>query len=80
MTTVFGTAVSDGAAQYLLEVRPEGSARYTVYLLANPPVTRGALGRLNPAFFPPGEYWLRLTILDGAGRTLEACAIPVIFR
>ncbi len=80
VTTVFGTAASEGAVQYLLEVRPEGGQREDLYLQAPPPVMRAALGRLNPDFYPPGEYWLRLRLLDASGNTLEACAIPLIFR
>lgn len=80
VTTVFGTAASEGAVQYLLEVRPEGGQREDLYLQAPPPVMRAALGRLNPDFYPPGEYWLSLRLLDSSGNTLEACAIPLIFR
>lgn len=77
---VTGTAAGSSFGYYLLEVRSEFVTVYTQHLRSAEPVINGRLGVINSAVFPPGVYWIRLSVFDQSGGINNArCAIPVYF-
>lgn len=77
---VSGTAAGAGFGYYLLEVRSEFVTVYTQYLRGTNPVNAGSLGMINSNVFPPGIYWIRLSVFDqGGGINNARCAVPVYF-
>jgi len=80
VTTIYGTADDPQFSRFEISVRPDSEEDYDLYLFAQVPVQRGALGQINPAFFGDGIHWLRLEVLDAGGNVTGSCAIPVIFR
>lgn len=77
---VTGTAAGSNFGYYLLEVRSDFVTVYTQYLRRDRPVTGGELGVIDSSVFPPGIYWIRLSVFDQAGSINTArCAIPVYF-
>ncbi len=77
---VTGTAAGAGFGYYLLEVRSEYVTVYTQYLHSAVPVNAGSLGVINSDVFPPGIYWIRLSVFDqGGGINNARCAVPVYF-
>jgi LysM repeat protein len=77
---LIGSAYAPGFRYYEIDVRPEGVADYDFYLRRSQPVTDGPLAIINAGLFGEGLHWVRLTVVDQAGNTLEPCAIPLIFR
>lgn len=77
---VTGTAAGAGFGYYLLEVRSEYVTVYTQYLHSAVPVNASSLGVINSDVFPPGIYWIRLSVFDqGGGINNARCAVPVYF-
>jgi|GEM_PF-3945837 len=79
---VLGTASRADFWYYKLEVRLEGSTTYNFYSDSYVQVSNGVLGEINPKLFGAGEYWIRLSVVDIAGRILTDmfCEVPVIFE
>jgi hypothetical protein len=44
------------------------------------PVVSGELGTINTAAFAPGDYWLRLTVVDITGNYPPQCTVHVRFE
>lgn len=65
---------------YKVELRAEGDASYRNLRQANNPVVDGVLATANAADFPPGNYELKLTVVDATGNFIEPCAIRLTFR
>jgi hypothetical protein len=78
--TVTGTAAGRNFGYYLLEVRSDFVTVYTQYLRGAVSVLGGELGTIDSSVFPPGIYWIRLSVFDQSGGINTArCAIPVYF-
>jgi hypothetical protein len=65
---------------YKVELRVEGEAGLRNIHQATTPVAAGLLASLNTADFGPGNYQIKLTVVDITGNYLEPCAIHVTFR
>jgi hypothetical protein len=80
VVTFAGTATLPNFAFYKLEVRPDSGSIWNNFTQRNQPVVNGVLGTLNTALFPPGEYWIQLTVVDNTGNIpVTPCAIRVRF-
>jgi LysM repeat protein len=79
---VQGTAFRSDFWYYKLEVRREGVEIYDFYSDSQTPVVNGTLGEIDASRFGTGEYWVRLSVVDLAGRILPDmfCEIPVVFE
>ncbi len=65
---------------YKVELRGEGETGYRNLNQATTPVAAGLLAVLNTADFGPGNFQLRLTVVDITGNYIEPCTIRVTFR
>lgn len=65
---------------YKVELRGESETAYRNLRLANSPVVNGVLTTVNTADFGPGNYELKLTVVDETGNFIEPCAIRLTFR
>ncbi|MBN1680570.1 MAG: LysM peptidoglycan-binding domain-containing protein [Anaerolineae bacterium] len=80
--TVFGTATDPQFQFYRLQVSGSGTndgdfATLNVY---ENPVEQGQLGTVNTLAFAPGDYWLRLTVVDITGNWRPQCTVKVRFE
>jgi len=78
---VYGTATHPDFQFYRLQVsggdiKDEDFATWDVY---RTPVASGQLGIINANAFAPGDYWLRLTVVDNTGNYLPQCTVRVRF-
>ncbi len=75
---IYGTATHPNFQFYRLQIsgseQPENFATLGVYRQA---VKGGQLGTLNTAAFAPGDYWLRLTVVDNTANYPPECTVRV---
>lgn len=71
-----GTASIADFSFYKLEIREEDSTQddYITFLTAERPVINGLLGEMDAVAWPPGKYWIRLTVVNSTGNYPERCA------
>lgn len=62
---------------YKYEVAPSGSDTWATIAAGNAPVTKGSLGRWDTTAITPGDYRLRLVVIDNQGTSLPPCIVPV---
>lgn len=62
---------------YKYEVAPSGSDTWATIAAGNAPVTEGSLGRWDTTALTPGDYQLRLVVIDNQGTSLPPCIVPV---
>jgi hypothetical protein len=78
--TVIGTATLPNFSFYKLEVRPDSGSIWNNFANSKQQVTGGVLGTLDSELFPPGPYWLQLTVVDNTGNfPITPCALRVRF-
>jgi murein DD-endopeptidase MepM/ murein hydrolase activator NlpD len=78
--TVTGTATLPNFSFYKLEVRPDNGSIWNNFANSTQPVMEGVLGTLDTGLFPPGLYWLQLTVVDITGNfPITPCAVRVSF-
>jgi hypothetical protein len=62
---------------YKYEVAQMGSDTWATISADRTPVNKGLLGRWNTSALTPGDYQLRLVVIDNQGQALPACIVPV---
>jgi len=79
---VYGTATHPNFQFYRLQVSGSGTADADFATLQVYPaqVYSGQLGTVNASAFAPGDYWLRLTVVDITGNYLPQCTVRVRFE
>lgn len=78
---VFGTATHPDFQFYRLQVSGGGTSDgdFVTLSVYNEPVFGGQLGTINTLAFTPGDYWIRLTVVDNTGNWLPQCTVRVRF-
>jgi hypothetical protein len=78
---VYGTATHPQFSFYRLQISGSGTndADFATLQVYQTPVTNGELGTINTAAFAPGDYWLRLTVVDITGNDPPQCTVRVRF-
>lgn len=78
---VYGTATHPNFQFYRLQVSGSGTndADFATLQVYKTPVYNGQLGTVNASAFAPGDYWLRLTVVDVTGNYLPQCTVRVRF-
>ncbi len=75
---IYGTATHPNFQFYRLQIsgneQPENFATLGVF---HRQVVEGQLGTLNTAAFVPGDYWLRLTVVDNTANYPPECTVRV---
>lgn len=59
------------------EVAPAGSDTWATISAGRSVVNEGSLGRWGTTALTPGDYQLRLVVIDNQGEILPACVVPV---
>jgi hypothetical protein len=62
---------------YKYEVAPSGSDTWATISAGRSVVNDGPLGRWDTTALTPGDYQLRLVVIDNQGEILPACLVPV---
>ncbi|HMZ07070.1 MAG TPA: hypothetical protein PK078_05575 [Anaerolineales bacterium] len=62
---------------YKYEVAQLGSETWATIAAGRTVVSEGSLGRWDTTSLTPGDYQLRLVVVDNQGKTLPPCIIPV---
>ena len=62
---------------YKYEVAPAGSDTWATIAAGRVVVNEGSLGRWDTTALTPGDYQLRLVVIDNQGTILPACIVPV---
>lgn len=62
---------------YKYEVAPAGSDTWATIAAGRVVVNEGSLGRWDTTALTPGDYQLRLVVIDNQGAILPACIVPV---
>jgi LysM repeat protein len=78
---VFGTAAHANFQFYRLQISGSGTndADFATWQVYTAPVSNSQLATINSAAFVPGDYWLRLTVVDTTGNYLPQCTVRVRF-
>ena len=79
---IYGTATHPDFQFYRLQISGSGldAADFATLNTYRTPVIDGELGTVNPAAFAPGDYWLRLTVVDNTGNYPPECTVRVRFE
>jgi hypothetical protein len=79
---VYGAAAHPNFQFYRLQVSGSGTADADFATLQVYPaqVPGGQLGTVNASAFAPGDYWLRLTVVDITGNYPPQCTVRVRFE
>lgn len=78
--SVFGSANIKDFDYYKLEIGPGPSpldSEWVWLMTRHGPLESGVLGRINLTRFSPGEYTLRLVVVDESGNYPTPCAVPI---
>ena len=62
---------------YKYEVAPSGSDTWATIAAGRAVVVEGSLGRWDTTALTPGDYQLRLVVIDNQGTALSPCVVPV---
>ncbi|MBK6794760.1 MAG: hypothetical protein IPG80_19950 [Anaerolineales bacterium] len=62
---------------YKYEVAPNGSDTWATIAAGRAVVIEGSLGRWDTTALTPGDYQLRLVVIDNQGTALSPCVVPV---
>ena len=62
---------------YKYEIAPNGSDTWVTIAAGRVVVKGGALGRWDTTALTPGDYQLRLVVIDNQGTALTPCVVPV---
>jgi spore germination protein YaaH len=79
---VYGTATHPDFEKYRLQISGSGTddTDFATLQVYTTPVVSGELGTVNSAAFVPGDYWLRLTVIDQTGNYPPQCMVRVRFE
>jgi peptidoglycan endopeptidase LytE len=79
---IYGTATHPSFQFYRLQISGSGTddANFATLQVYQTQVSNGELGAVNTAAFAPGDYWLRLTVVDATGNYLPQCTVRVRFE
>jgi len=79
---IYGAATHPDFQFYRLQVSGSTTddASFATLNVYSTPVERGQLGTINTGAFAPGDYWLRLTVVDNTGNWLPQCTVRVRFE
>lgn len=79
---VRGSAAVPNFAAYRIEIRADAETTYRFWSRSAQPVERDILATIDGSLFGQGVYWVRLIVVDDAGRVLRGatCAVPMIFE
>lgn len=80
--TIGGSATFDNFQYYKLEYAPGANAGggFVYFDGRSVPVEGGALGTLNTAVLPNGEYTIRLTVVDQTGNYAPPCDVSIVIQ
>lgn len=80
--SIGGNAANDNFQYYKLEYAPGANAGggFVYFDGRNAPVEGGALGTLNTAVLPNGEYTIRLTVVDQTGNFAPPCDVNIVIQ
>jgi hypothetical protein len=75
-----GTAAGETFRRYVLEIRPGGRVGFDVLLTGNTAVVNDTLSFIDAGAFVPGDYLLRLRVIDREEQIVDdaVCAVPVV--
>jgi hypothetical protein len=78
---ILGSADAPDFAYYEIDIRPEWSDTFSLYMASDRIVDDNLLGLLNVEIFGAGLHHLRLTVYGGDGEIVEngVCEIPIEF-
>lgn len=78
---VFGTATHPDFQFYRLQVSGAGTGDgdFVTLNVFRDQVSGGQLGTINTLAFTPGDYWIRLTVVDNTGNYPPQCTVKVRF-
>ena len=62
---------------YKYEVAPNGSDTWATIAAGRAVVIEGSLGRWDTTALTPGDYQLRLVVIDNQGTAVSPCVVPV---
>ncbi len=62
---------------YKYEVAPGGSDTWATIAAGRAVIVNGSLGRWDTTALTPGDYQLRLVVIDNQGTSLPPCVVPV---
>jgi hypothetical protein len=74
---LLGTASGENFSFYKYEYNQLGSDSWVTIAANRTPVQDGELGAWNTSTLPPGDYQVRLVVVNNNGDSLPACTIPV---
>lgn len=72
-----GTVDIQNFGFYKYEVAPGGSDTWATIAAGRTVVNEGSLGRWDTTALTPGDYQLRLVVIDNQGTSLSPCVVPV---
>jgi hypothetical protein len=77
-----GSATFDNFQYYKLEYAPGANAGggFVYFDGRSVPIEGGALGTLNTAVLPNGEYTIRLTVVDQTGNYASPCDVNIVIQ
>jgi hypothetical protein len=75
---VLGTANIPDFAFFKLEISGVGTqGAWASVEVGNEPITNSALGTFDSSLYPPGDYALRLVVIDAAGNAPPPCVVAI---
>ncbi|NWF62862.1 MAG: hypothetical protein HXY38_01025 [Chloroflexi bacterium] len=74
---LIGTVNIPNFGFFKYEVAPGGSDTWATIAAGRSVVNAGPLGRWDTTALPPGDYQLRLVVIDNQGQALAPCVVPV---
>ena len=79
---IYGTAAHPDFQFYRLQISGSSTnaADFATLNVYQKPVSNGELGTVNTGAFAPGDYWLRLTVVDNTGNYPPECTVRVRFN
>lgn len=78
--TLVGTVAIDNFGFYKYEVSPQGEETWSTISAGRDAVQNGDVGLWDTSGLTPGDYQLRLEVIDNQGQAYPACVIPVRVR
>jgi len=75
-----GSADTDNFDYYKLEFRSQGAPVWSFLQRFEEPVADGVLALWDTSSLSPGNYWLRLVVVDVTGNYPEPCEVSVIIE
>ncbi len=74
---IIGTANTQNFGFYKYETAPVNDPTWLTIQAGNTIVTNDVLGPWDTTRLSPGEYYLRLVVVDNAGESLPPCTVQV---